>query len=520
LSRGPEASTVGGRQAWAAPAASDTAPVQGRGKILAALMAATGLAALDATVVATAIPSIVGDLGGFSHFPWVFSIYLLTQAVSVPIYGRLSDLFGRKPILFFAIGVFLVGSVLCGVAWSMVTLIVFRGIQGIGAGGIIPLTSTIVGDIYTPAERGRAQGLISGVWGTAAVLGPAIGGLLSQYASWRWIFFINLPIGIVSIVMLQAYLRESVERRQHRIDFEGAAALTVGLSLLILALLEGGVGWAWSSPRSFGLFATAGVMLAIFVLIERRAREPILPPWLFSHRIFVAGNVATIALGAVLIGQTSYVPTFAQGVLGVGPVLAGFALCGYALGWAVSASIAPRIYVRTSYRATALLGGAIMTGGCLLLAVSIHRHSPLWHVALATIVTGVGLGFVSTAVIVGIQSSVGWSRRGVVTGANLFMRSLGAAVGVAVFGAIANTTLAHRFEDPPASLHGRLPSSVDAARLSFDHSHRTPAVLAYIRSALYAATHWVFVAMVFAAALGLAALLLFPRRTEEIVFPE
>src|SRR3954452_17410555 len=201
-------------------------------------MLSMGLAALDATIVATAIPSIVGSLGGFAHFRWLFSIYLLTQSVSVPIYGRLSDLFGRKPVLFFGIGVFLLGSALCGAAWNMLTLIIFRGVQGIGAGAIIPMVTTIVGDVYTLEERGKIQGYISSVWGIASVVGPLLGGLFAQYASWRWIFYLNLPLGAAAVIMLQRHLREDVVRRAHRIDYEGAAVLTAGLSLAILGLLE------------------------------------------------------------------------------------------------------------------------------------------------------------------------------------------------------------------------------------------------------------------------------------------
>jgi EmrB/QacA subfamily drug resistance transporter len=496
----------------------DSAPAQHRGQVLAALMVATALAALDATIVATAVPSIVADVGGFASFPWLFSIYLLTQAISVPIYGRLSDLFGRKPILFVGIGVFLLGSTLCGAAWSMLTLIVFRGLQGIGAGAIIPMTSTIVGDLYRVEERGKAQGYISSVWGVASVLGPALGGLLSEYASWRWIFFVNLPVGVVAIAMLQLNLRERVERRPHRIDYPGAAVLAAGLSLAILALLEGGVQWAWSSAPSIALFAAAGALLSAFVAIERQAAEPILPPWLFGRRMLLAGNLSTFAVGAVLIGQSSYVPTYAQGVVGVGPVLAGFALCGYSLGWSSASSVSPRLYLRFEFRTTALVGGLFMIAGCVVFATFVHEDSRLWRVAVATVVTGIGLGFSSTAVIVGIQSVVGWSRRGVVTGTNLFMRSIGSAVGVAVFGSIANTTIAHRLQNPPPALQGKLPSSVNAAALTFSHGHRSPAVVAYTRQALFQATHWIFVALVGAAVLGFVAQLALPRRTEELVF--
>ncbi|HVW90877.1 MAG TPA: MDR family MFS transporter [Gaiellaceae bacterium] len=502
-----------------AEAVVDSVPAAHRGQILAALMVATGIAALDATIVATAVPSIVADVGGFSSFPWVFSIYLLTQAVTVPIYGRLSDLFGRKPILFTGISIFLAGSVLSGSAWSMTTLIAFRGLQGLGAGAIVPITSTIIGDLYSVEERGKAQGYISGVWGIASVLGPTLGGLFSEYASWRWIFFVNIPVGVAALVMLQLHLHERVERRPHRIDFEGAVVLTGALSLGILGLLEGGVQWAWTSAASVGLFAGALALLAGFVAIERRAKEPILPLWLFRRRILLAGNLSAVALGAVLIGQTSYVPTYAQGVVGVGAVLAGLALCGYSFGWSIASAVSPRLYLRFSFRTTALLGGAGMIAGSLFFVFAIHENSGLWRVAVATLITGFGLGFSSTSVIVALQSVVGWSRRGVVTGANLFMRSIGSAVGVAVLGSIANTTLKHRFDRPPASLRGKLPRSVDAASLSFSHGHRSPQLVAYIRHALFAATHWIFWAIVAVALLGVGAQALLPRRTEQL-FPD
>jgi EmrB/QacA subfamily drug resistance transporter len=454
-----------------------------RGLVVAALMLTTGLAAIDATIVATAVPQIVHDLGGFAKFPWLFSLYLLTQAVLVPIYGRLADVFGRKPMLLFGIGIFLVASVLCGIAWSMVSLIAFRGMQGIGAGAIIPMTTTIVGDLYEPAQRGKIQGYISSVWGVSAIVGPTLGGVFAQYWTWRGIFFLNIPIGIGALWMLQLHLRERVVKREHTIDFAGAAVLTVALSTLILALLEGGVSWAWTSGMSIALLVIAGGLLVAFIPIEQRAAEPILPLWVFRRRILVSTNLAGLAIGAILIGQTSYVPTYAQRVVGVGAVVAGLAMGAMTVGWPIAATLSPKVYLRIDYRRTALLGGTFALAGCLLFALFVHADSSVWRVAVASFVTGIGLGFSSVATVVSAQSVVGWDRRGVVTGTNMFVRSLGSAVGVAVFGSIVNSRL---------------------------HGHAT----------LYQAIHDVFWALVIVAVLGLVAQALMPRRVEPLFFGE
>jgi len=443
-------------------------------------MLTTGLAAIDATIVATAVPQIVHDLGGFAKFPWLFSLYLLTQSVLVPIYGRLADVFGRKPVLLFGIFVFLVASVLCGAAWSMVSLIAFRGLQGIGAGAIIPMTTTIVGDLYAPADRGRIQGYISSVWGVSAIVGPTLGGIFAQYLSWRGIFFVNIPVGLGALWMLQRHLREHVVRRTHRIDIAGAAALTLGLSALILALLEGGVSWSWTSAQSVALFAIAGLFLVAFLPIERAATEPILPLWVFRPRILVSTNLAGFMIGAILIGLTSYVPTFAQRVVGVGAVVAGLAMGAMTVGWPIAATLSPKVYLKIDYRRTALLGGVFAITGCLLFALFVDGVS-VWRVAVASFVTGFGLGFSSVSTVVAAQSVVGWERRGVVTGTNMFIRSLGSAVGVAVFGSIVNS-----------ELHGG--------------------------ASLYHAIHVVFWALVVVAFLGLAAQLTIPKRVVPLVF--
>jgi EmrB/QacA subfamily drug resistance transporter len=454
-----------------------------RGLVVAALMMATALAAIDATIVATAVPQIVHDLGGFSKFPWLFSLYLLAQAVMVPIYGRLADIYGRKPMLLIGIAVFLVASILCGSAWSMVSLIAFRGLQGVGAGAIIPITSTIVGDLYEPAQRGRIQGYISSVWGVMGVLGPTLGGLFAQYATWRWIFFINIPVGLAALWMLQRFLHERVEQRRHRIDYGGAAVLVVGTSALILALLEGGVSWAWTSAPSILLFLAAVALIVSFVLVERRAPEPILPLWVFQRRILVATNLSGFAIGAILIGQTSYVPTYAQRVVGVGAVVAGLAMGAMTVGWPIAATFSPKVYLSIGYRKTALLGGAVTVAGCLLFATFVTESSGIWRVAAASFVMGIGLGFSSVAAIVSAQSVVGWNRRGVVTGTNMFIRSLGSAVGVALFGGIVNSKL---------------------------HAH----------TSLYAAIHAVFWALVVVAVLAFGVQLLMPHRVVRLEFAE
>jgi EmrB/QacA subfamily drug resistance transporter len=492
-----------------------------RGPVLAALMLCTGLVALDSTIIATAVPSIVRDLGGFAQFPWLFSIYLLTQAVTVPLYGKLADLFGRKPVMFFGIAVFLLGSVLCGMAWSMPALIAFRALQGIGAGAVQPMSMTVVGDLYTVEERAKVQGYLASVWGIASVLGPTLGGVFSQYVSWRWIFFVNLPLGIVAAVVLARRFRENVtQRKSHRIDYAGAALLTVGCSLLILGLLQGGVSWAWTSLPSIGIFVVAVALLAMFVLVETRTEEPVLPLWVFGRRVLIGGNLATVGIGALLIGLSSYVPTFVQGVLGTGALVAGFALAALTVGWPLAATFAGRIYLRIGFRSTALIGAVIVIAGALLCAM-LPEHAHVWQAGSACFVVGVGLGLTASPTLVAAQSVVGWDRRGVVTGTNMFSRSIGSAVGAAVFGAIANSTLAARFAHPPAAVSAALGGrGVDATSLVLGGG--LPAgnsgVATFVRDALYAASHHVFLALVVVAVLAGSALLLMPHRTEELVF--
>src|SRR5688572_20870501 len=290
-----------------------------RGPILISLMLCVTLVAIDSTVIATAVPSVVEDLGGFTQFPWLFSIYLLAQAVSVPIYSKLADLYGRKPMMLLGVGMFLLGSILCGVAWSMPALIVFRALQGLGAGAIQPMSLTIAGDIYSMAERGRVQGYMASVWGMSAVVGPTLGGVFSEYLTWRWIFFINIPLCLLAGWMLIRNLHEDVERKKHQLDYLGATLLTIGSTLLILGLLQGGEGWPWLSLAGVGIPMAGAVLIFLFVLVERRAAEPVLPLWVFRRRLLLTAGLVSIGGGAVVIRLTPYVPTVVQGCLGSGP---------------------------------------------------------------------------------------------------------------------------------------------------------------------------------------------------------
>jgi EmrB/QacA subfamily drug resistance transporter len=490
-----------------------------RGPILAALMMTIALVALDSTIIATAVPSIVLQLGGFSQFPWLFSIYLLTQAVTVPLYGKFADVIGRKPILYFGIALFLLGSIFCGIAWSMPMLIIARALQGLGAGAVQPTVLTVVGDLYTVKERARVQGYTASVWAISSVAGPALGGLFTQYLSWRWIFFINLPIGALAYWMLRTRFVEKVERREHTVDYLGAALLASGCSMVILGLLEGGVAWKWISPIGIGIELLGLLLLLFFVWIERRVAEPILPLWVFSRRILVAADLAGAGAGAVMIGLTAYIPTFAQGVLGARPIMAGLAVATLVLGWPLASSNSGRLYLRIGFRNTALIGTSILIGGTVF-AARLAATSSIWQVAFSSFVVGIGMGFSVTPAMVAVQSVVSWNRRGIVTATNMFSRSIGSAIGVAIFGAVANITISHELSHPPRGLAGLLPTSVDGANRILEKHSSGSALVEFVRSALFHATHHVLISVALIAVVTLGAVALLPKKTEKLEFPD
>ncbi|MFD9612545.1 MFS transporter [Streptomyces sp. NPDC059083] len=485
-------------RAGAAPA-SPAATTARRGPVVAALMLAMGLAALDGTIVSTAVPQIVGDLGGLSVFSWLFAGYLLAVTVTLPVYGKLSDTFGRKPVLVAGTVLFLVGSLLCAAAWNMASLIAFRVVQGLGGGALQGTVQTIAADLYPLKERPRIQAKLSSVWATSSIAGPALGGLLAGYADWRWIFLINLPVGLIALWLVARHLREparTAPRARVRIDWAGALAIFATGAVLITALVQGGVAWPWFSAPSLGLLGAAAVLAALTVAIERRAAEPIIPGWVWRRRTIAAVNLSLGALGLLMVAPTVFLPTYAQSVLGLGPIAAGFVLSSWTLSWPITAALSNRVYTRIGFRLTAVLG--ISLALLLLLAFPfLPFPGEPWQPALLMLLLGGALGLFQLPLIVGVQSTVPYGERGTTTASVLFCRQVGQSVGAALFGAIANGVLAARLGTGTDldSLAGSL-GSTDG-----------------IRRAVDAAVDWVYLGAAAAAALALLALLtLAPRR--------
>lgn len=434
-----------------------------RGPVLLSLMLATALVALDSTIIATASSSIASDLGHFQQLPWLFSVYLLAQAVSVPIYGRLADVLGRKRLLVVGIGLFLLGSVLCGAAWSMPALIAGRVVQGLGAGAVLPVSMTITSDIYTLEERAKTQGYLASVWGIASVVGPTLGGLFSELGAWRWIFWINVPLALAAgFVLIRSYHEErTASEQRQRIDLLGAGLLAGGTTALLLGLLEGGTTWAWTSTASIGIFAAAVVLLVAFIVVELRVEQPIFSLALLKRRVVAASTIASLAIGVVVMGLSTYVPIYAQDVLGTSALVAGFALAALTLGWPISASQAGRFYLRWGFRVTSVIGSTLVLLGALL-TVTLGASSSVWLVALFCFVIGAGMGLTAVPTLIAAQSSAAYEERGAVTGTNMFARSMGSAIGVAVFGAVVN---AHVRLDPAGVPEG--PGLMTAMHLVF-----------------------------------------------------
>jgi EmrB/QacA subfamily drug resistance transporter len=394
------------------------------------------LAALDSTIVATALPTIVGELGGLTHLSWVVTAYLLAQTVVTPLYGKLGDLYGRKRVLQSAIVIFLIGSALCGLSGNMTQLIVFRAIQGLGGGGLMVTTQAVVGDIVPARERGRYQGIFGAVFGVSSIAGPLLGGFFTTHLSWRWIFYVNLPLGAVALAVLAATLPESAERLQRSIDFVGAALLAVALSAIILLTDLAGTAFAWSSPPALMLGTLGALSLAGFIIAERRAREPVLPLRLFANRAFAVAAVVGLIVGFALFGSVTYVPLFLQVVKGASPTASGLLMLPMMSGMLVTSIIVGQLISRYGrYKLFPLMGTAVMTVGLFLLS-RMGPDTTMPEAAVIMLVLGLGLGMVMQVLVIAAQNAVDFADLGVATSGATLFRLVGGSLGTAALGAI------------------------------------------------------------------------------------
>ncbi len=478
--------------------------------VLASVMLAMFMGAIEATIVSTAMPAIVADLGGFRLYSWVFSAYLLMNAVTVLIYGKLSDLFGRKPILTVGIIIFLIGSILCGFASTMKALIIFRLIQGFGAGAVTSIATTIVGDIYTKEERAKIQGYLSSVWGISAITGPAVGGLLVQYVSWHYVFWINIPLGILSLVGLWLFLHENVEKKKHQIDYLGAILLTIAISTLMFVLVEGGSRWSWGAWQTIGLALLSGFAFILFVFQERRASEPVMPFSIWKERSIFIANTTSLTTGIILIGISSFLPTFVQGVMEQPPIVAGFTLTAMSIGWPIASTLSGRMLITIGYRKTSIIGGAFLIIGSIAFVTMSAASGPIWA-AVGSFFIGVGMGLTSTAFIVSIQSTVDWQQRGIATAANMFMRNLGNTIGAAMLGGILNNRLVQYFNQKDPSL------TVDDANILLNASNRdklAESVRNILQNGLTVSLHTVYYVVFAFAIVSLLLILFIPKKND------
>ncbi|GIJ76058.1 drug resistance transporter, EmrB/QacA subfamily [Micromonospora phaseoli] len=434
----------------------NAAPVLGKGQIrllMFGLMTGMLLAALDQTIVGTALPTIVGELGGISHYSWVVTAYLLASTASTPLYGKMADLYGRRPVFLFSIGTFLLGSLLAGLSQDMTQLIITRGVQGLGAGGLITLAFTIISDVVSPRERGRYQGVFGAVFGIASVAGPLVGGYFAE-TNWRWIFYINVPLAILAIVVCSRVMRlVPFNRRDHAIDWLGAMLLVAGVSCLLLALSWGGNTYPWGSGVVIGLLAAGAALGVLFVLQESRVAEPILPLRLFRSPTFALANSAGFVLGLVMFGSIIFIPLYLQIVKGASPTRSGLLMLPMMAGIIVTSVLTGRAMSRIGrYKWFPVAGSAVLLVG-MLLFTRLQVGTSLWMAFGFMVVIGVGLGLCMQSLVLAVQNAVSTRDLGAATSSATFFRSLGGSFGVAILGAVLSSRLASEMAD-------RLPGAV------------------------------------------------------------
>ena len=431
--------------------------------IVGALLLVMLLASLDQTVVSTALPTIVGDLGGLAHISWVVTAYLLAVTIATPLYGKLGDLYGRKVVLQAALVIFLIGSALCGLAQGMTELIAFRAIQGLGGGGLMVSAQATIGDVVAPRERGRYSGLFGAVFGVSSVAGPLIGGFFTSHLSWRWIFYINIPLGVVALVALAASLPSVSERVQHAIDYAGAALLAVALSSIVLLTTLGGNTYAWASPEIFALGVIGVGGIVAFLAAESRAAEPILPLRLFRNRVFAVTGAIGFVIGFALFGALTYLPLFQQVVRGATPTESGLQLIPVMAGVLIGSIGSGQVITRTGrYKAFPIVGTATAAVGMVLLS-RLDAGSSTLYASFAMFVMGFGLGLVMQVLVLAVQNAVDYRELGVATSGATLFRSMGGSLGTAVLGAIFTNRLAHELAGTPAA--GATGGSIDPTAL-------------------------------------------------------
>jgi EmrB/QacA subfamily drug resistance transporter len=485
----------------------------GRALVIASVMASMAMIAIEMTIVSTAMPQIATQLGGLNLYSWVFSSFLLAQTAMTVVFGKLADLFGRKPVMLVGIAVFLAGSLLAGFAWSMPAMIVFRLIQGIGAGAIQPVGMTIVGDLYPAHERGKVQGYLASVWAISAVVGPVVGGLIIRDLSWAWIFWMNVPIGLLAAAGYIAFLHEAPRDQRPSIDVLGAALFTIAMAALMIALTDAGTSATEHALYAFAVCVVAGVL---FVLQERRAAEPMISFELWARRPIAATNASTLLTGMVLMGATTFLPIYVQGVLQRSPVVAGMALTMMMFGWPIGATISARLFRRFNLRAILVVGSVFIPIGGVVFALMNIDASPLLP-GLGSLVMGFGMGLAATSALVLIQEIVEGGQRGVATASNLFSRNLGSTLGATLFGAVFNYGLAHAKGLGAVStdqLRGALDASSGKLGMSGDMA---------VRLALQQSLHLTFVMLLAVAVAVLLLAMLVPavkiRRAHEVTTP-
>lgn len=433
---------------------------------IGALLLGMLLAALDQTIVSTALPTIVSDLGGLEHLSWVVTAYLLASTAATPLWGKLGDQYGRKRLFQIAIVIFLIGSALCGIAQNMPQLIGFRALQGLGGGGLMVLSMAIVGDIVPPRERGKYQGLFGAVFGATSVLGPLLGGFFTEQLSWRWVFYINLPIGVIALLVIAAVLHIPVRRTKHTIDYLGTFLIASVATCLVLVASLGGTTWGWGSAQIIGLAVLSVLLLVAFVATERRAAEPVIPLKLFRIRTFSLVAVISFVIGFAMFGAMTYLPTFLQIVHGISPTMSGVHMLPMVLGLLLTSTVSGQIVSRTGrWKVFPILGTGITTIGLLLLH-RLDQDSGAWEMSACFFVFGVGLGLVMQVLILVVQNAVSYQDLGVATSGATFFRSIGASFGVAIFGTIFTNRLTGKLS---SALSGRpLPPGADARGLAAD----------------------------------------------------